>query len=210
MKAFVFLNGRYLWKDYPKIEKNALIIAVDGGANYLFRLGIVPDIFVGDGDSVQKEVLDGLSKKGVSIFLYPEDKDEIDAELAIKKALEFGANEIIIHGWRGERLDMMLALISIMSKQNDVKIVAKDHELEMGVVCDELVLESKAGEKWSILPVCGNAKCVTLSGFKYEINCVDMPCEKPFGISNIAKKNRVKISVKEGKVVYFRWIIEPS
>ena len=92
----------------------------------------------------------------------------------------------------------------------NTQIVAVSSGLEMGIVAGHKRLESIPGEKWSVLPLFGDADGVTLKGFRYEIdNCRMMP-SKPYGISNVAKSSPVSISVSQGKVVYFRWKKKPS
>ncbi len=209
LRAIIFLNGDYSKQSLSQFQSDDMIFAVDGGTKYLLSNKTVPDIFVGDADSVDENTLKNLTALGCRIYLYPEDKDKIDAQLAIEKAIEFGAREIVIKGWQGERIDMVLALIYLMCKYSDISVIAKDDNLEMGVVRSEIELDSVTGEKWSILPICGDATGVTLEGFKYTLKEKDMPCTEPFGVSNIATSEKVKITVKEGMVVYFRWIKQP-
>ncbi|MEJ5230496.1 thiamine diphosphokinase [Pseudothermotoga sp. U03pept] len=210
LRAIVFLNGDYTEQQVGSLMENDIVVAVDGGAKYLLKRRITPRIFVGDADSVEKSVLEELLKLGCEVYLYPEDKDEIDAQLAIERVLQLGVDEIIIRGWQGERLDMILALIYLMHKYHDVKMIAKDDNLEMGVITGHVELDSVEGEKWSILPICGDAAGVTLEGFKYPLHKGSMPCHKPFGVSNVAITSKVRITVEKGSVVYFRWIRQPS
>ncbi|HOJ87393.1 MAG: thiamine diphosphokinase [Pseudothermotoga sp.] len=209
MRAIVFLNGDYSKQTCELPEHGDLIVAVDGGAKYLLDNSIVPHIFVGDADSIERDTLEKLQTMGCKIYLYPQDKDKIDAQLAIEKALELGASQILIRGWQGERIDMILALIYVMCKYSDFRIIAKDDNLEMGVIRTEAELEACAGEKWSILPICGDATGITLEGFKYPLTDANMFCHEPFGVSNTTLTGTVRISVKKGMVVYFRWIKEP-
>ncbi len=208
MRCLIFLNGRYDENQMFNTTYSDLLIAADGGVKYLLSHGILPHIFVGDGDSVEKSDLEFLRKKGCQVILYPTEKDEIDAELAIKEALKRNPDEIFIFGWQGDRLDMLLALIYLMGHCSK-KIKAISGDLEMGVVKEAETLEARKGEKWSILPICGDALRVSLKGFKYELDEKDLPCSKPFGVSNVAISESVTIKVSQGKVVYFRWKKEP-
>lgn len=209
LRTVIFLNGDYSKQGLGCLRKDDFIIAVDGGAKYLLDNGIKPHIFVGDADSVDEGSLGKLETLGSTLYLYPEDKDKIDAQLAIEKAIELGADEIVIRGWQGERIDMILALIYLMCKYPDRTIIAKDDNLQMGVVYSEMILDATEGEKWSILPICGDAIGVTLEGFKYALAGMSMPCQEPFGVSNVAVAEKVKIRVRKGMVVYFRWIKQP-
>lgn len=209
MKVAMFLNGGC--EDLGSIDLDGydLIIAVNGGAKKLLSAGVVPDIFVGDGDSLEESDLDKLKRLGCEVFLFPTEKDEIDTELALRKAVERGAKSIDIFCWMGDRLDMLLALMYLMGSF-DIDITAKSEQLIVGVVSSETELDANVNEKWSIVPIAGDAERVTLRGFKYEITQKDMPCDHPYGISNVAVSSKVRIAVGRGKVAYFRWLKEPS
>ncbi|WP_448536096.1 thiamine diphosphokinase [Pseudothermotoga sp.] len=209
MKSALFLNGECEDFEAVDLKDYDLVIAVDGGAKRFLRAGLVPDLFVGDGDSLDESDLNELKALGCEVLLFPKEKDEIDTELALKMAIERGAEEIDIFCWMGERLDMLLALMYLMASLK-VKVTAKSHKLIVGVVSREVELEANPNEKWSIIPIAGDAHGVTLKGFKYEIVGKDMPCEHPYGVSNVAVSSKVKISVERGKVAYFRWLKEPS
>lgn len=202
----LFLNGTYESKEYYKtvITECRYLIAVDGGADFLKELGITPDLFVGDMDSVSEETVKWLKKQNVPMRIYPEDKDETDLELALLEVKNFPAK---VFGWNGERVDMMLALFYLMSRFKEVYAVSS--KLEIGYVEKEKILEATPDEIWSILPLGGDAKGVSLEGFKYEISKKDMKIDKPYGISNVAKSNKVRISVEKGGVIYFRWKRKP-
>lgn len=202
----LFLNGTYESKEYYKtvITECRYLIAVDGGADFLKELGITPDLFVGDMDSVSEETVKWLKKQNVPMKIYPEDKDETDLELALLEVKNFPAK---VFGWNGERVDMMLALFYLMSRFKEVYAISS--KLEIGYVEKEKILEATPGEIWSILPLGEDAKGVSLEGFKYEIFKKDMKIDKPYGISNVAKSNKVRISVEKGGVIYFRWKRKP-
>ncbi len=208
MRCLIFLNGKYDETQKLEIDETDLLIAADGGVRFLLARGLLPHIFVGDADSINESELEFLRKSGCEVILYPKEKDEIDAELAINEAVKRKAEHIVIVGWQGDRFDMFLALVYLMC-QCKTKIKAVSDNLDMGVVSGTETLDARIGEKWSVLPICGDALKVSLKGFKYELKEKDMPCSKPFGVSNVAISNRVTISVTAGRVVYFRWKKEP-
>ncbi len=178
-------------------------IGVDGGTKHLLRLGLVPDVVIGDFDSFSGEV------EGSEKIVYPTEKDEIDAELAIRESFKRGAKLVKIACWRGERADMEYALYLLLSAFPPLSVKLISKKLETVYLEGKAGLPAKAGEKWSILPIGGDA-IVTLEGFKYEISERKMPRDKPYGVSNIALKDEVFIDVKEGGVLVFRWKEEPS
>ncbi|PLV58367.1 thiamine diphosphokinase [Thermotoga sp. KOL6] len=199
----IFANGLYEGElDFSCCEK---IVAVDGGANFLRLRKIIPDFFIGDADSVENETMDWLRKNNVEMKLYPSEKDEIDLELALEF---FKDEEKIVFGWQGERLDMILALFYLLKRFKNT--VLESENLTVGYVEGRMILRARVGEKWSILPLGGDATGVTLKGFKYTLKDAKMPILKPYGVSNVAISNEVEIEVREGGVIYFRWKKEPS
>lgn len=202
MKASIIVNGStkgtlLITGDY--------IIAVDGGANELRRRGIIPDVIVGDLDSISQSTLNYFKDKGVKVVTYPHEKDETDLELALVYAFENGAENVEILNWQGERLDMILAMVGLISRFDNV--VAISEICELGVLrAGEHTLKALVGEVWSILPLC-RAR-LRLEGFKYQFDG-EMDLEKPIGVSNVSTTETVRISVQDGKVVYIRWKRKP-
>jgi len=99
MKILMFLNG-----DKPEniiFEDFDLLIAVDGGYYYFEKQGIIPDIFIGDGDSFKSKI----NENTLEIKLNPE-KDKTDFKAACDYVSEFyGDSECFIYGGTGKRLD---------------------------------------------------------------------------------------------------------
>ncbi|KAF2959641.1 MULTISPECIES: thiamine diphosphokinase [unclassified Thermotoga] len=197
----IFANGSY--EEFVDVSRCEKIVAVDGGANYLRTRNIVPDLFIGDADSVKEETMEWLKKHGVTLKIFPKEKDEIDLELALREFEE----EKIVFGWKGDRLDMVLALFYLLKRFKNTTL--ESSSLTVGYVEGAKTLFAVPGEKWSILPLGGDAEGVTLKGFKYTLENAVMPLTKPYGVSNEAVSDRVTIEVKKGGLIYFRWKKEP-
>ena len=90
-----------------------LVIAADGGYDYLIRLGLRADVVLGDFDSVTSPDLwdDAICEK----LTYPPEKDDTDMMLAIKLGLSRGYREFAIYGGLGGRLDHTIANIQSLS-----------------------------------------------------------------------------------------------
>ena len=104
--------------DYALIEKYFekadLIICADGGANHLRKLGKLPDILVGDFDSISEGDLDLLLAANVEIVRFPSEKDATDTQLAVQLAMDRGCDEVILLGAAGTRLDHTLANVFLL------------------------------------------------------------------------------------------------
>ncbi|AGL49815.1 thiamine pyrophosphokinase [Thermotoga maritima MSB8] len=199
----IFANGSY--EEFVDVSRCEKIVAVDGGANYLRTRNIVPDFFIGDADSAKEETMEWLKQHGVTLKIFPKEKDEIDLELALR---EFEEEEKVVFGWKGDRLDMVLALFYLLRRFKNT--ILESPSLTVGYVEGAKTLSAVPGEKWSILPLGGDAEGVTLKGFKYTLEDAVMPITKPYGVSNEAVRDRVTIEVKKGGLIYFRWKKEPS
>ena len=201
MRCLLALNG-FCDLDLRKVDHDFLV-GVDGGTKNILRAGMKPDLVVGDFDSFDGEV------EGSEVLKFPEEKDEIDAELALRECFERGAEKVLVACWRGERADMELALYELLASFPPLSVELISRKLFVFYVEGRFELDAKAGEKWSILPIGGDA-IVTLKGFKYEIDQRRMPVGKPYGVSNVALKEKVIVETREGGVLVFRWREEPS
>lgn len=182
------------------------MIAADSGMNFLYRNGIVPDIIAGDFDSVEQDSMQyfqGMSD--VQVIKLNPIKDDTDTEFVIREAIRRGATEITLLGATGTRLDHVLANINLLGigleEQVSIELVDKHNRIRMIDSCVEIKKENQFGAFVSILPVKGDAKGVTLEGFKYPLKDADVNCFSSLGISNEITADEAKISVREGTLL---------
>ena len=82
----------------------ARFIAADAGMHHAIALGVVPELWVGDFDSVPFALPPHLA--AVEQTRFPTDKAKTDGELAIEIALERGATDLVLVGaFGGPRSD---------------------------------------------------------------------------------------------------------
>ena len=88
------------------------ILAADHGLVFCRREQIVPDYIVGDFDSTDPEIVRYYREDGsIPIDTYQPEKDFTDTDIAIQKAIALGADEVILFGATGSRLDHTLSNI---------------------------------------------------------------------------------------------------
>ena len=102
-KIFIFANGNLRDLDFVKsmISPGDLIIAADGGGMHLAAAGLIPDVVIGDMDSIAPGVLAKFENSGSQILRYPVEKDETDLELAMELALQKGWKKMGDCRWFG-------------------------------------------------------------------------------------------------------------
>ena len=198
MKALIFSGGEFhhLPED-TNINKYDLIIAADSGYLSARSVGVVPDVFIGDFDSVLKEEI--RAKKIISLNPV---KDKTDTQEAIDYAVSEGAKEITILGALGKRADHTIANIHLLKYAHDLGAKAEilDIDTYITLVTDELSVEKKIGCCLSLLPLT-NCSGISASGVYYPLNNADMPVGNPYGISNEFTDDTAKISVKSGELL---------
>ena len=70
------------------IQAEDYIICADGGTLHALKLGLKPDLIIGDLDSLPQGDWKRLQRADIPIELFPQDKNETDLELALRSAQE--------------------------------------------------------------------------------------------------------------------------
>lgn len=205
MKSIVFAGGTYENVDFYSraVKKCDLKIAADSGAEFMRKMNLIPDVLIGDMDSISKETLKKCEKEDVEILKFPTQKDEIDTELALIEAKKRGAKIIFVAGAFGSRLDQTIAVFRLMERFRNV--VLFNEKLYSIVIESPITLKSISGETWSVIPLKSDVSGVTLTGFKYSITGKKMGYFYPYGVSNEAISQEVKIDPGNGKLLIFRY-----
>ena len=76
---------------------------------------MIPDIVIGDFDSISSHEIKWITEKAVETRRFPPEKDQTDFELALDHAMKIGCKEIQVFGALGGRMDHTLANISLLS-----------------------------------------------------------------------------------------------
>ncbi|GEL66196.1 thiamine diphosphokinase [Marinilactibacillus psychrotolerans] len=113
-------------RSMPPMKEQDHYIGVDRGALLLAQNNYSIDLSLGDFDSItedEKKIIEKVSKKIIS---FEPEKDDTDAELSLVYATEiFEAEQIILYGWSGGRLDHLLSIIMIVLQPRFEGIIAK-------------------------------------------------------------------------------------
>ncbi|NLT63932.1 MAG: thiamine diphosphokinase [Clostridiales bacterium] len=177
------------------IPDGAYVIAADAGLEHLDRAGIVPDLIVGDFDSL------GKVPEGSNIIEHAPEKDDTDMMLAVKEALARGADTIIIYGGLGGRLDHVFAnmqTLAFIANQG-----ARGYLVGCGIVCTAIkngTISFDADMRGVVSVFClgDTARGVDLVGLKYPLSDHTMTCDMPLGVSNEFMGVPSLVSVRDG------------
>ena len=181
MLGIIGIGGRC--EDTPAlrslIPKEYFAVAADSGLAHFKTLGIVPDVLVGDLDSISESLLRQSKKEHLAIERYKPEKDNTDSEIAVDKALRQGCESLLFIGAFGNRLDHMLSnqMMAASLAERGIQVVLTDGVTFMYTVTPEnspFHFPAKALKKdedvLSIVSVSGETMIITLEGFQYPLH----------------------------------------
>lgn len=204
-RALLFANGEAPERKFiaPFLNKNDMLIAVDGGLRHLKSLGLTPDMLIGDLDSVTAGEVAEAEAQGVEVRRYSVDKDETDLELALLAAVESGADELLVFAALGGRLDHSLANLALLALPHleGRRVTFENGREEVFLIRGEAEIKGRAGDVVSLLPFFGAAEGVETRDLKYPLRRETLLPEKSRGISNVMLKDSAGVSLQSGKLI---------
>lgn len=184
------------------IRANDYIISADAGLEKLNKIGIKPNLIVGDFDSYV-----GTMPKDIEISRLPVCKDETDTFYAVKEGIKRGCKSFVIFGGLGGRFDHTFANLCIleylsdkgyshllMNKDNKVFIMGEGRTIIHGI----------KGENVSVFPFGTNCCTISYDGLMYNMNKQILYSNisiGPMGVSNSFLGNKATITVHSGKAL---------
>jgi len=210
MKCVVLANGEYgedLNCYRPILQEADIILCADGGANYAYTLSLVPDCIIGDMDSIKGKVREYFARVDVPLKKYPRQKDFTDTQLALSEAEQMGADEIVLIGSMGKRLDHTLCnLYSCMDLvEKGLKVSHFSPEVEVHLVSSELHLKGRPGDVVSVLLLSDYADGVCERGFEFPLENALLSKGNPYTVSNRMLGERATITVERGILAIFHY-----
>ena len=179
------------------IEKEDFVIAADGGLMHTEKLGIIPNEILGDFDSL------GHVPEGANVF--PVEKDDTDAMLAVRRGLSLGYREFVLYGsLDGPRLDHTIAnfqTLQFLTDRGAVGYLAGTDYLV--TVVQNGSIRFPAGCKGTISVFCmgKDAEDVTLEGLYYPLQHGTLTAGFPLGVSNHFTEEAAGITVRNGSLL---------
>lgn len=208
MKIVIVANGTLSETDEltSRIQQADMVIAADGGAVHLHRMGIVPHVIIGDLDSVSKESLSFFKGKQVKILKHPVRKDQTDMQLCMDYAVEHGCTDLLIAGATSPRLDHTLANIFLLKRLADQGVAASilDSHNNIHIVTSRQTLLGHPGDLISVIPITDCVTGLTLKGLEYPLTDKSLCMGTTMGISNVFQQDRAEVSVESGAVLVIK------
>ncbi len=202
MRAVIFANGEFQGTWDRDASQPDLIIAADGGSLHCRRLGLRPDVIIGDLDSLNLEEVRTFEAAGVKVMRYPTRKDYTDLELALLYSKEQGCTQILVLGALGSRWDQSLAnlLLPASASFSDLSILFVDGPYEIQLLRSRQTLEltGKTGDTLSLIPIGGDALGISTRGLEYPLSGETLFFGATRGVSNNLTSQNASIYLENG------------
>lgn len=192
----IFCAGGFAGLVAP-VEQTDHIIAADGGLVHVQSLGLQPDGVLGDFDSL------GYVPDSARIF--PVEKDDTDAMLAVRHGLKLGYRRFLLYGsLDGPRLDHTVAnfqTLQFLADRGAIGYLIGKTSVATVVKNGCLRFSPDAKGILSVFCMGQDAAGVTLSGLKYPLQDGSLTAGFPLGVSNHFIGETATVCVKDGSIL---------
>ncbi len=198
MRAFIYTGGTVYpdnITEHPRADE--LRIAADAGYRNAQRLGERVDVLVGDFDSLGEPPRDD----SLEIHQVPAEKDLTDTQIALEMAVGKGADEIIIVGGLGGRLDHTLSTLYILEdmRERGLHGYITDGQNRVHFIRSSSILIARSAYRYlSLVAADETVKGVCIEGCKYPLKHETIKRRVQFAVSNEITGNVALISCKKG------------
>lgn len=207
-KACILVGAGDFAPIYINRKENDLCIAVDGGFLHCGTAGIIPDLIIGDMDSVDDRAKESIRKireeNPDRVILLNPRKDDTDMLAALRIGIDRGYRLFYIYGAMGGRIEHTIANIQCLNflKNNGAEAFIMDDRVIMTVICNETVtMGPEMAGYFSLFSMGGKVEGVTIKGMKYPLNQAVISDDFPIGVSNEFTGKNAEITVENGRLL---------
>ncbi|MBR5203092.1 MAG: thiamine diphosphokinase [Clostridia bacterium] len=185
------------------LKKNILIddfiICADGGFDIANECGIIPDLLIGDFDSIK------AIPENMTMITLPVEKDVTDTVAAFNEGVKLGFKSFVLLCGTGGRFEHTFANISLManaSKSGFAFEIIDDKHIFRSITNSSIKIEQKPSKQVSVFAYGDRADGVTLNGFHYSLFDYTLdPFNGALGTSNDIVEDYGEISVQNGTLI---------
>lgn len=200
--AYLFLNGelrgdKNFYLDFIKNHKGDIYCA-DGGANFCYELTLIPKEIYGDFDSIKNDVKEFYQEKNVKFIKFKVEKDYTDSELLLNE-IQNKYDIIYCIAGLGGNIDHELTNINLLDKYSNLIFISEKEKIFK--IDSDSKFNDMINTKISFVIFSDEVKALTLKGFKYNIENMDIKKGEARCISNIIIENEANLSIKSGSLL---------
>ena len=197
-RCFIYAAGTFYGLREPPREGD-LQIAADAGLHLCERLGVRPDVVLGDFDSMD------ASEAPPDCIRVPVEKDDTDTMLAVKTGLERGETEFHIYGGMGgRRTDHTIAnfqALLYLARRGAQGWLYGQGERYTAVCGGTVTFPARDRGILSVFCLGADARDVSIQGGQYPLHHAVLTAEFPLGVSNHFVGRPITVSVRDGSLL---------
>ncbi|MFM9413930.1 thiamine diphosphokinase [Peptococcus simiae] len=183
----------------------AFTMCADSGAASLVRLGLWPDMIVGDMDSLAPEVLAQLKDRDCESIILPVEKDFTDTQAALEWLFQHDYQEVLVLGGTGSRWDHSTAnyfLVTGYGRQGQ-SVVMWDEKNAMRYIAGHSYQVPASNHQLSLVPTSDEGVELSLTGLYYGLDSAQVPCGQSLLISNEFVGPEATVTISRGDAWLF-------
>jgi thiamine pyrophosphokinase len=185
------------------IEPVDVVICADSGFDHALALDLVPNVVIGDMDSIAD--VDRARAHGSRVVEAHPDKDFTDTELALAHALADGATALTVLWGGGDRFDHVLGVLAALAapdlgRLDRLTAWVGDDRMHIVHGGRHVRFATEIGRTVSLVPLAGSALGVTTTGLRWTLDNASLEGSRARGVSNLAVEPMVSVSVGSGCV----------
>ena len=197
-RCFIYAAGTFYGLREPPREGD-LQIAADAGLLLCERLGVRPDVVLGDFDSMD------VRQAPADCIRVPVEKDDTDTMLAVKTGLERGETEFHIYGGMGgRRTDHTIAnfqALLYLARRGAQGWLYGQGERYTAVCGGTVTFPARDRGILSVFCLGIDARDVSSQGGQYPLHHAVLTAEFPLGVSNHFVGRPITVSVRDGSLL---------
>ena len=186
-----------------------MLIAADGGARQVIDEDLVPDLVVGDLDSLPAAERSRLEAMGVELQVAAPDKDESDMELCLLAALASGTRRLVVLGALGlVRPEHSVANLLLLADPRldglEVTLAGRGSRITRAGTAGgpgALEIAGEPGDLVSILPLGDAVEGVTTHGLRFPLADETLPLGPSRGLSNELLEPTAYVTSRRGRLL---------
>ena len=200
--AYLFLNGELrgdtkFYLNFIKKQKGDIYCA-DGGANICYELNLTPKEIYGDLDSIKDEVKKFYQEKDVEFIKFQIEKDYTDSELVLNE-IQNKYDIIYCIAGLGGSIDHELTNINLLDIHSNLIFISQKEKIFK--IDSNYKFNNMINTKISFIIFSDKVKGLTLKGFKYNIENLDIKKGEARCISNVIVGNEANLLIKSGSLL---------
>jgi len=198
-RILIFANGELpnLEAARDMLQADDFILCADGGTRHALALGLIPQVIIGDLDSMPAGFAPAPETQ---VIKFSADKNETDLELAIEHALSLHTAHIVIVAALGGRFDQALGNLALMTDPRLSKFDVRIHDgVEEIFLCrDQARIKGGSGDLVSLIPWGGEVHGVETENLKWPLKSETLYPYKTRGISNEMLGEEASVKIQSG------------